>query len=99
MEPNDSGAGTIGGYLVALLRTLWDEDEGFSGKRPFGNSGWTWDLYVPLVKAGVISGRLDSDGYIEDCDDEAGHEVIARAIESIAPWLTVSTDEEDASDE
>jgi hypothetical protein len=39
----DSDAGdniTIRDYLRILLETLWEEGEGFSGKRPFGNSGW-----------------------------------------------------------
>lgn len=49
LEENDSGAYTVKGYLKALLFTLWDEDEGFSGKRPFGNSGWECDLTEPLI--------------------------------------------------
>ena len=35
---------TIKEYLKELLLRLWDECEGFSSKRPFGNSGWEWDL-------------------------------------------------------
>lgn len=34
MDGNDADAKTVGGYLVALLQTLWNEEEGFSGKRP-----------------------------------------------------------------
>lgn len=49
LEENDSGADTVKGYLKALLFTLWDEDEGFSGKRPFGNSGWEYDLTDALI--------------------------------------------------
>lgn len=40
MGENDAGALTVRDYLKALLRRLWLEQEGFSGKRPFGNSGW-----------------------------------------------------------
>jgi hypothetical protein len=62
----DSDAGddlTVKQYLHALLRTLWDEQESFSGKRPFGNSGWDFDLYAPLAKAGFIDlGPLGEDG-------------------------------------
>ncbi len=83
MEPNDSGADTIRGYLVALLATLWREEEGFSGKRPFGNSDWPCDLYLPLVKAGFITGRLDEDGYLEDFDSRAGDALIASAIKAL----------------
>jgi hypothetical protein len=64
----DSDAGddlSIREYLRALLLTLWAEGEGFSGKRPFGNSGWCLDLYQPLIAAGFVPGTLDpEDGYI-----------------------------------
>lgn len=53
LEENDSGATTIKGYLKALLYALWDEGEGFSGKRPFGNSGWEGDLLDPLINQGL----------------------------------------------
>lgn len=39
MPPNGAGAATVGEYLAKLLAELWLHDEGFSGKRPFGNSG------------------------------------------------------------
>jgi len=45
MVPNDADAETIRDYLKALLNQLWMEDEGFSGKRPFGNSGWQHEIY------------------------------------------------------
>ena len=46
MDPdsNDAGASSIRGYLKTLLTTLMAEGEGFSGKRPFGNSGWEYEL-------------------------------------------------------
>jgi hypothetical protein len=59
MQENDSGATTIKGYLKALLTQLWAEGEGFSGKRPFGNSGWEYDLYKALLAAGLVEGRVD----------------------------------------
>lgn len=61
---------TIRQYLKQLLLTLWAEQEGFSGKRPFGNSGWDFDLYAPLIKAGAIKGVLDSDGYVASFNRE-----------------------------
>lgn len=48
---------TIRSYLELLLITLLKEGESFSGKRPFGNSGWEYDLYDALAKAGLIHGR------------------------------------------
>jgi len=80
---NDSGAATVRGYLVKLLETLWREGEGFSGKRPFGNSGWEWDLHIPLVSAKFIGGAFDEDGYLDWCDDEAGNKLILAAIKAL----------------
>lgn len=61
-DGNDAGAATVRGYLIALLAELWREEEGFSGKRPFGNSGWQYDVYVPMVRAGLVAGTFDEDG-------------------------------------
>mgnify|MGYP003553736075 FL=1 len=70
---SDAGnALTVRDYLHALLSKLWAEGEGFSGKRPFGNSGWEYEMYKPLIAGGFIKGKLDADGYVEDFDkDEA----------------------------
>lgn len=46
-------------YLRMLLETLWDEQEEFSGKRPFGNSGWDYDIIQPLVVEGFIKGKIN----------------------------------------
>jgi hypothetical protein len=40
---------TIREFLQKLLLTLFEEMEGFSGKRPFGNSGWDGDLIICLI--------------------------------------------------
>lgn len=80
-QPNDAIAATIGDYLVNLLGLLWAEDECFSGKRPFGNSGWKWDLYPPLIEAVFASGELDEDGYIDTVDEKGADALIAAAIE------------------
>lgn len=50
--------GTIKEYLYELLKNLWYKRDTFSGKYPFGNSGWEWDLYGPLVKAGIVKGVI-----------------------------------------
>jgi len=83
LPDNDSGASTVRGYLVALLALLWEHQEGFGGKRPFGNSGWQYDLYVPLMKAGFITGKLDEDGYAEEMDNAAGDRLIMAAIQHL----------------
>lgn len=51
MQRNDAGAKTIGDYLKALLARVWEEEEGFSGKRPFGNSGWKDEVFQALFDA------------------------------------------------
>jgi len=68
---------TIRGYLILLLQTLFMEGEGFSGKRPFGNSCWESDLYWPLAKADVIEGGT------ENYNHEAARAIIKLCIDSI----------------
>lgn len=58
MQKNDAQASTIREYLAALAKGVWVQGEGFSGKRPFGMSGWHYDLYQALVVAGHIGGEL-----------------------------------------
>ena len=84
MGENDANAATVREYLFSLLSQLWIEREGFSGKRPFGNSGWDYDLIAPLIKAGYIAGKLDEDGLIVDCDFMTGRQMIANAIAALA---------------
>jgi hypothetical protein len=50
-EDAPSWVRTVRDYLVALLAKLWEDQEGFDGKRPFGNSGWDSDLITALVRA------------------------------------------------
>lgn len=83
LPDNDAGATTIRGYLVALLTTLWRENEFFSGKRPFGNGGWEYDLYAPLVKAGWVPGQFDWDGSLNVVDEEAAYRLILAAIDAL----------------
>lgn len=83
MQENDAEASTIREYLGKLLLTVWIEGEQFSGKRPFGNSGWEFDLYIPLVKAGLVWGEIDEDGYVETVDHGAGDLIIGDAIREL----------------
>lgn len=80
MKENDAGAEDIRDYLANLLLTLWSEREGFSGKRPFGNSGWEYDLYEALVQAGVVAGKLDEDGYLEEVRGDEADDLIRDTI-------------------
>lgn len=68
-------------YLKHLLRTLWKEGEEFSGKRPFGNSGWEFDVYKALIKANLITGKLDEDDYVDKVDTEEGDALVLAVID------------------
>lgn len=83
MGENDADAATIGHYLYSLLWNLWDEGEGFSGKRPFGNSSWEYDLYKPLVEGGHVEGRLDSEGYLDYVNKDQADKLVFELIDFI----------------
>lgn len=79
-DGNDAGAATIRDYLIKLLTTVWTEADGFNGKRPFGNSGWQGDFDSALIKAGLIRGVLDEDGYADAVDTDGVDQLILAAI-------------------
>lgn len=83
MGPNDADAKTVRSYLKSLLSELWRKEESFSGKRPFGNSGWQYEVYAALVKGGAVDGKFDSEGCIETVDAAAADVLIQEAIASL----------------
>lgn len=83
MQKNDAKAKTVRDYFKALLTKLWVEEERFGGKRPFGNSNWQQDVCITLIKANVIPGSLDEDGYVETCDDEVFNYNVLEAIKAL----------------
>lgn len=83
LEENDARAATVRGYLIELLATLWREQEGFSGKRPFGNSGWDGELLMPLIRAGFVGGTIDEDGYLGDISREGEQKAQALILAAI----------------
>lgn len=84
MRPNDSGADTVRGYLVQLLRVLWREEQNFSGKRPFGMSHWQFEVYEALVRAELVHGSFDGDDYIETFDEVTADKLIIAALDVLA---------------
>ena len=77
---------TIGEYLRLLLETLWREEDCFSGKRPFGNSGWNYDIYRALAREDQIESTAydEGDGFIEyEYDTESADKLIADVIKHI----------------
>lgn len=80
LPANDAKAETVREYLTALLTDVWFEEEGFDGKRPFGNSGWQEEIYVPLAHAGLINASADRHGELEYIDYTEGEALILAAI-------------------
>ena len=82
MEENDADAETIRDYLKELLTQLWRKSETFSGKSPFGDSGWEYDLYKPIATNHLV----DVD-YFDENDDKDDWENIASFDEKKANKL------------
>lgn len=71
MGGNDADATTIRDYLGKLLYTVWREEQGFSGKRPFGDSCWQNEVYEALAGAALIDGTKDAWNDWEYDEEEA----------------------------
>lgn len=80
-HPESGDDSTIGENLRDIMRRVWEKEEGFSGKRPWGYSGWQLSFYEVLVKFDVIEGSFDEYGYLDSCDDADGFEIICECIE------------------
>ena len=80
---NDSGATPVRGYLIEFARQVWIHGEGFSGKRPFGNSGWEWEVYAALGAAGLVPvsrNRWDED----EADQDEAERLVLLALDELA---------------
>ena len=66
LPDNDAAAKTVREYLSILLSTLWEQGERFDSKRPFGNSGWRYDLFEPLIEAGRVETRDEAERVIAE---------------------------------
>lgn len=83
MDENDAGAKTIREYLHILVTRLWLEGEDFSGKRPFGNSGWQYEIYKALIQGGFVEGSLDIYNDIEEIDIQEADKLMCDLIDHI----------------
>lgn len=71
---------TVGDFLKELLCTLWMEEEGFSSKKPFGNSSWQHEIYSVFVQNKIISGTIDEYGDFEECDYKLADKIVCDII-------------------
>lgn len=65
---DDSDTTTFRELFHDLLFSVLAQGEGFSGKRPYGNSSWQCNLNHALVDMGAVKGKIirDEDGYVQD---------------------------------
>lgn len=82
-ESRDIGKTTFRAYFTKTLHKLIDEDEGFSGKRPHGNSGWFYDLAYGLVSAGIIEGEYNEKYEEYEFDNAEAYAALHRLIDEL----------------
>ncbi|GAA0529251.1 hypothetical protein GCM10010172_07380 [Paractinoplanes ferrugineus] len=84
LPDNGANAETVRDYLIALLLEVWDQEQDFSGKRPFGNSGWQHEIYAPLVRAGFTPGSFNEYDELDgEFDYRDADKLILAAIEEL----------------
>lgn len=74
----ESGATTIRGFLTRVLAETWENQ-----KRVFGESSWRYEAYEALVKAGLVEGVIDEDGYLDSMDEAAAEKAMTELIKSL----------------
>lgn len=79
----DLGECSIRHYLIELAKRCWVEVDRFGGKRPFGNSGWKWDVYYALAEGGFVTGTKDDAGNWDDVDHEAADKIILACFDRL----------------
>ncbi len=80
LGPNDAKAKTVREFLSALLVKVWEDQEDFSGKRPWGNSGWKTPVEEALVRSGLVGGEFNNDGELKWIDDDRVNDLVVEAI-------------------
>lgn len=78
---------TVSEFFVKLLSKVWVEEESFSGKRPFGNSGWEYDLVASIGEAGgfpMVNEGTDEDPDWVLEDEDAAMDTISELLKNLA---------------
>ena len=78
----DLGRVSVRHFLIELAKQCWIEGESFGGNRPFGNSGWQYEVYYALADAGFIKGKRVGNEWLT-LDDKAGHKLILACFDAI----------------
>ena len=83
---------TIGKYMLKLATGVWEDGERFSGKQPFGNSGWCSDIYIALAKSGRITGDrtvYDEENTVDDWwfSEEQTERADKMILDALALWM------------
>ncbi len=74
---------TIRQYLKKLTKTVIIECDNFSGKHWFTDSYWIYDLYIPLVMAGLVDGVFDGSGVLVEVDSKMADAFICTLIDDM----------------
>ncbi len=84
IDNTDLGRVTIREYMKALLDELLTSGESFSGKRPFGNSGWEGFAAAALITAKQLKGMTDDEeGYAYGYDEQEYAELLSKMVEAL----------------
>ena len=78
----------LGRFLVAFgpllaLGCAFAAKQHLGGPAVFGNSGWDGELAIALVRAGLVEGEIDEDGYLDGADFGRAEALVLSAIESL----------------
>ena len=71
---------TVRQFLRSLLCAVWDEEDSFSAKRPFGSSNWKHEMMKAFIERGIIQGLLNSEGDIQTADEGTFNHVVSTLI-------------------
>lgn len=91
---SDLGEKPFKEYVHAILIKLFEDQDGFSGKRPFGNSGFYFDIGKSFCEAGLIPDAKLSEYRYEDGEVERDwsydyHYVISLIEEGLNQALNI----------
>lgn len=68
--------------LKDLLTMVIMQGESFDSKRPWGDGGWEFDIYLAMVQNGFVDGKIE-DFMLWEVDTTKCDEILIRCIEEI----------------